>query len=288
MLRSSVLLGTRAVIISIVFAACGGPTTPVGESSSAPVASAQSVISASPLGNTVDLPQAGGYSPTVTLPGNDATSSISIVATTSTTAPPTIPQLQNGARQTASVAPKALFYLSFVSPVTITFHGIPGFTVALPASVVVLGQAFYVAIYTKAGWFKGEEGPATVSGRSLVFPGNKTATLTLIAGQPYYFAFYGLPSSAPISANPTALTFFASGGAMAQTVAILESGYSGTFAPASSNCSGIASVAAQPLRPSRFVVTALAVGGCDVVFLDSNSNSVVVPIGVTTTQLGGH
>ena len=68
------------------------------------------------------------------------------------------------------------------------------------------------------------------------------------------------------------------------TVSVGETGYAGAFSFNASPCSGIASVTAAASAGS-FTITGLAPGSCAVTFTDTFSQSVAVPVTVTTSDV---
>lgn len=88
------------------------------------------------------------------------------------------------------------------------------------------------------------------------------------------------PTATPlVMASPTALAFGAAG--QTQSVALTESGYSGTFSAGSSNAA-VATVA--PASSTAFTVTAVAAGTATLTFTDSHNNMTTVGVSVTTSS----
>ncbi|MDB5041629.1 MAG: hypothetical protein JWN27_2355 [Candidatus Eremiobacteraeota bacterium] len=87
------------------------------------------------------------------------------------------------------------------------------------------------------------------------------------------------PTPAPVRLSPPALTF-ASPAAPAQTVAIAETGYAGTFAVDATACTGILTVALAPNTQS-FTVTPSAAGTCTLIVRDTQSNASTLPVTVS-------
>jgi hypothetical protein len=72
----------------------------------------------------------------------------------------------------------------------------------------------------------------------------------------------------------------------AQGVDVTQAGYAGTFSQ-TNTCAGIASVApivGQPASPT-FTITPIATGTCSVTVTGGSSQSVIVPVSVTTDGL---
>jgi hypothetical protein len=84
-----------------------------------------------------------------------------------------------------------LFFLTFRSPVDITFTSLPGFTVVLDKSKLAAGQAFYALGGPAPGLPASltTEGPASVTNTTLSFSAAPT-NFTLKAGVPQVFEFY--------------------------------------------------------------------------------------------------
>jgi hypothetical protein len=87
------------------------------------------------------------------------------------------------------------------------------------------------------------------------------------------------PTPAPVRLSPPSLAF-ASPAAPAQTVAIAESGYAGTFAVDASACTGTVTVALAPNTQS-FTVTPAAAGSCILIVRDTQGNASNLPVTVS-------
>lgn len=91
------------------------------------------------------------------------------------------------------------------------------------------------------------------------------------------------PTPSPPQARPTlipAMLSFAAPNAPAQTVAVSESGYSGTFSVDGSSCAGIATIALS--TDSRtLTVTPSAAGSCTAVVHDTLGGSANLPIAIS-------
>jgi hypothetical protein len=87
------------------------------------------------------------------------------------------------------------------------------------------------------------------------------------------------PTLAPVRLSPPSLTF-ASPAAPAQTVAIAEPGYAGTFAVDATACTGILTVALAPSTQS-FTVTPSAAGTCTLIVRDTQGNASNLPVTVS-------
>jgi hypothetical protein len=87
------------------------------------------------------------------------------------------------------------------------------------------------------------------------------------------------PTPAPVRLSPPSLAF-ASPSATAQTVAIAEAGYAGTFAVDGTACIGIVTVALAPNTQS-FTVTPSAAGSCTLIVRDTQGNASTLPVSVS-------
>jgi hypothetical protein len=83
----------------------------------------------------------------------------------------------------------------------------------------------------------------------------------------------------PVRLSPPSLTF-ASPAAPAQTVAITEGGYAGTFTVDATACTGIVSVALAPNTQS-FTVTPATAGSCTLIVRDTQGNATNLPVTVS-------
>jgi hypothetical protein len=89
----------------------------------------------------------------------------------------------------------------------------------------------------------------------------------------------GTPAFGPIVATPPSLLFAALGAANAQVVTLSEQGYTGAFS-LRTTCTV---VSAAVISEASYAITPLANGTCSLTFLDSNGQSVNVPVTVSTT-----
>jgi hypothetical protein len=87
-----------------------------------------------------------------------------------------------------------------------------------------------------------------------------------------------MPTPAAIVLAPPSLTF-ASPAAPAQSVAVSEAGYTGTFSVDASACAGIVS-AALAANGQSFTVTPIAAGSCTLVVRDTQAHSANLPVTV--------
>jgi hypothetical protein len=86
-------------------------------------------------------------------------------------------------------------------------------------------------------------------------------------------------------ATVTSLAFAALGGPAAQTIAVTQANYAGSFTVTSTSCSKVASV--SPSAGTAFTITPIGAGSCGFTFASSNGGSTQLTIGVTTTSVTG-
>lgn len=99
-------------------------------------------------------------------------------------------------------------------------------------------------------------------------------------------AFIGIPTPGAVTLTPGSLAFTATGASSAQTVKVSQANYSGSFAAATTTCSGIATIASA--SATAFSVTPVAAGSCTFTITGGGGQSAALTIGVTTTSVGGH
>lgn len=187
-----------ALVFGAVLAACGGgggggggttipgppaviPTlVPTSYATSAPVAAAASVVAGIRLGSaTVSL--------AIPVASAGVGATLSILAYTSSTSFPALPQVSTGS---PALAP--LGYIRITASNAVTFATTPGFVASLAPSG---GQSYYVALLSPNGtsWQTPYLGPATLSASAIdVAPFGVTTTLN--ANQPYTYALYSVPT----------------------------------------------------------------------------------------------
>lgn len=91
------------------------------------------------------------------------------------------------------------------------------------------------------------------------------------------------PPPGVLSANPTTLSFYASGSNAAQTVLVQETSFSGSLSE-TNTCSGIVTISpTSSTSPYSAVVTPVAAGTCTITFSDGTQTA---PVGVTVTTAG--
>src|SRR5581483_8229063 len=118
------------------------------------------------------------------------------------------------------------------------------------------------------------------SGGGTAIATNSTAVYAVAVGGGIYEA----PVTQLIVVTPSSLAFLGAGSANAQTLAVSESGYAGTFSiDAQSTCitEGVVSVAPTS-GSSSFTVTPQGAGSCALSILDQNGHQTTVPVSVTT------
>ena len=97
-----------------------------------------------------------------------------------------------------------------------------------------------------------------------------------------------VPSAAPRppAVTPASLTFLGAGTALAQSVNVSETNYSGAFSVTSANCSAIAA-ADKPSSSGAFSITPLGAGSCTFTFTDAQQRTATLSVSVTVTLGGG-
>ena len=85
--------------------------------------------------------------------------------------------------------------------------------------------------------------------------------------------------------SATSLSFTEAGASDAQTVTVTQVNYSGAFTPATTTCSGIATI--SPTSGTSFTVTPVAAGSCTFTIAGGGGQSATLSVGVTTTTVGG-
>lgn len=272
-----------AVVFTAVLVSCGGGG---GTSSPVPPAEPQGNVQIPQGGGSVRLPDTAGIASTLIVDANSDAPPVGVDATTSTT----IPSQYGISEESAGRAPQTttpvrtpVWYLFFVPLKTVTLPGIPAFEVDLPRGVTATGKAFYLAFYDGTKWNYEVEGPATVRGDDLFFPGTHTP-LTLKKGVLYGYEVYWIPVHSPIVTTPSSLSL-APG--ESKTFQISEAGYTGTFTVGAckSGTTSIATVAgASAHGPTvTITVTGMASGSCTIAISDSYGQT--ASEGVTVTPV---
>jgi hypothetical protein len=176
-----------ATLAACVLVACGGGGGTVAPSNPNPVPtvpqSASTSIPLSDVGAPFALPNVGGFAETITLPSNNAPAGTNASVIASTTLPGGAPPLPDGENA------NAVYSVSITLPVTVTFTGLPAFSVTVSQSV--FGSGFFaVAFYDPTvGVWNNVVGSTTDSGYTILFSGTNAAT-TLVAGDTYTLSVY--------------------------------------------------------------------------------------------------
>lgn len=90
----------------------------------------------------------------------------------------------------------------------------------------------------------------------------------------------------PPAVLPASLTFLGAGAALAQSVNVSETNYSGAFSVTSASCSAIAA-ADKPNSSGAFSITPLGAGSCTFTFTDAQQRTATLSVSVTVTVGGG-
>jgi virginiamycin B lyase len=209
-------LNVFAIVAALSLGACGGGGNggasglPQGQSSPTPSATAQTATRTYQLSSTAasyDLPPLGGFTGSLAFPTAAVPAGTSLELTSSLDAPGGTLIPTGSARKTQATGTLNVYYYATIRlSSTVTFSTLPGFSVALPATVKPAGLQFFYAISIPAptnGAVSQDrtEGPATVSGANVTFTPSATP-LTLLAGKAYTIAFYAIspvvrPTPAP-------------------------------------------------------------------------------------------
>jgi hypothetical protein len=94
------------------------------------------------------------------------------------------------------------------------------------------------------------------------------------------------PGVAAVVPAPSAVTLTGLGASYAQGLNVAQPGYAGSFSQ-TNTCAGVASVApiaVQSASPT-FTITPIATGTCSITITGGSSQSVIVPVTVTTSGL---
>ncbi|MHB8147488.1 MAG: hypothetical protein ACYDGM_09570 [Vulcanimicrobiaceae bacterium] len=177
---------------ALVLSGCGG-----GGGTSASLAGGGTPLGPTPTTETVTvqaqstsvpLPAISGYTGTIVIPSGSGTVSIA-----SMTQPPA------GIPVPSGITP--LMYVTFsASGGAVMMAQTPGFNVDMSN---MMGSATYYMAYYQSGTWTTVEGPAMMSGTSMMMS-SATASMSLQPGQTECFAYYagsplGMPSAAPTS-----------------------------------------------------------------------------------------
>ncbi|MDB5042514.1 MAG: hypothetical protein JWN27_3240, partial [Candidatus Eremiobacteraeota bacterium] len=155
--------------------------------------------------STQTLASAGGIAGAISLPGASAPSTMT---ETSSTIAPDGAFSQSALRSPQSGTLTFYFYVTLVTPITITFTGIPGFSLTLPSTIPTTGRSFFYAIsdptVTNVAQEFRTEGPATVSGQNITFAPTANP-ITLQAGKKYVVTFYASSQSGTVAIDTIAI-----------------------------------------------------------------------------------
>lgn len=311
-MRTNFVALAAALCLCGALAACGGggggtePAAPAPTPTTTPSSQTGTVpVSASAV--TAPIPAIAGFSGSVSLPPSNAAGGTTIAATSTTTAPSGVPSLQSSLRVNTGTAPTVYFFESFTASTTVTFNGVPGFSLTLPSSISTAGQAFYVALLAPGmtQWQMAAEGPAQINGQTLTFPEQTGTTVTLTAGQTYWFAFYSIPAGsitpapsptptatptpaptatptpAPLGVAPSSLSLTGTGASNMQAFAI--TGGTAPFTVSGYDASVI-SVSVDPSSSTAYDVTPLKGGQTTITVKDSTGASSTISVSVTTVS----
>ncbi|GEM_PF-4887163 len=220
----SFLVAFLLVLSAGVFVACGGSSganyavpvlaqtaCPSGFTGVAPnCTQAFSTDTFMPLSSatTAPLPAVGGYSGTLLVPPAAVAASItinaSLVAPQGVSALTLLRRTPMRVRTADSGGITPLLYITLTASGPVTFTGFPGFTIALPSTLLNAGP-FYLAQFENGAWVT-IAGPLNQTNGSITFPMLATASLSISSGGSVYFALYNggtAPTPSPgISPTP--------------------------------------------------------------------------------------
>jgi hypothetical protein len=340
--RGVVRLSLPLSALALVLAACGGsnvgaplvavpnasptaPPIPAAAPFSASTSNPLPAVTAPPVGQTpapvpVPVPSAAGYAGTFALPISGVSSiaaNTTAVVTLSNQAPSGTPTTFARGRNVlrrydASTALAPMLYLQLLFSGNVSIANQPAITFQVPASNIVSGASYYIALYDSSrptlGWQLGFEGPGVVSGNSIAFAGG-AGSFTFDQFTWYIFALYAQSAAAPTptapptasptpvptatpspGASPTPIptpgfgvtpTSISLNGAGA-TQAIVATGTAPYFAVSSD--ASIATVSPANGN-SPFTVTAVKGGTAQITIVDSTGLKAIIPVTVTTTTI---
>jgi len=146
--------------------------------------------SCSPTSFTMNFPTASGYTSSAQI--NSSTGCFSTAQVTAGAGP-----LALGFAPFANTAPRSstLLYLQYSFTTTEFTSGFPSVSITAPAAVIVPGRAFFLAYNNNGfsfGWQAAIEGPASVSGTTISFPGGGGGNIALSAGSNFELALYAV------------------------------------------------------------------------------------------------
>lgn len=204
--------------LAFAWSACGGGgpgLTPPGQAGPGPGGAdqvpASTTYTLSAAGSTQPLPAVGGYGGTVTFPAFAVPPGATIVASASASVTAAA-QRAMARRATSATGTANVYYALQLTPSRdLVMPSVPSYDLQLPPAAHPADQQFFYAISQPApagaAYSFRTEGPASVDGRTLIFPAS-AIPLTLKAGVTYTFRFYGMANAA---ATPSALLFAADG-----------------------------------------------------------------------------
>lgn len=193
--------GLAAAVAIVVTTGCGGggtgtTATPGGAAPGTATTAARTTFPlSSGAVSTHQLPSAGGFGGSVTLPAATAPAGAALTIEASTSQPDGLLIPQSALRRPSDVGGlSVLFFLTFTPSMTVTFNGFPTFAIAVPPASNAAGQFFLAlsgpAVAGVPAQFR-TLGPARVDATTLSFTGFSD-TLTLQAGTRYTFALYAV------------------------------------------------------------------------------------------------
>jgi hypothetical protein len=270
-----------AVVFAAALVSCGGGG---GTTSAVPQAEPQGNVQIPQGGGSVRLPDTEGIVSTLIVDANSDLPPVGVDATTSTTIPAQYGiSADASARVPETTTPvrTPVWYLFFRPIKTVTLPGIPAFEVDLPRGMTAAGKQFFLAFYDGTKWIYEVEGPATVRGDDLFFPGTHTP-VTFKKGVLYGYEVYWIPVRNPIVTTPSSLSV-APGAS--KTFQISEVGYTGTFTVGTckSGATTIATVAGGSAHGPTvtITVTGVASGSCTIAISDSYGQTASESVTVT-------
>ena len=198
------LMRGRWFFLAALLVGCGGGGG--GGTATVPgiATSTSSTVSIPQAGGTIVFPSYAGFGGTSAWPAPLSGGSSSLTITVQTNAPTNVPTLSQGSRRPLgrgllSAVPvpsgaSSLFYFSFAPSAAVSLPSAPSFTMTL-SSAALTGESYFLAVYdptqSPASW-KIFAGPAQVNGSTLTFA-SQSSSMTLAAGQTYWFAVYDVP-----------------------------------------------------------------------------------------------
>jgi hypothetical protein len=194
-MQRHVILGL--LLLTAGLSACSGSggsmsSTPMTPTTSGALAAGTDTTTVPITGDPTSfaMPMAGGFSGTISLPSSSTRAGATLTVRSSLTAASALPASALRAPQgTGNIT--VLFFVTFTSPVDITFTSLPGFSLNVEKSKLAAGQAFYALGGPAPGVPASftTEGPAKVSNTNLSFSPAAT-NFTLKAGVPQLFEFF--------------------------------------------------------------------------------------------------